>query len=215
MGDQVARYRGDARLLRQDHRGAGRSDRARVQRRSVHRNARRLVQAVRAPSSSSGTASISLTYRHSFTSCSADPEIGETVAARFKYVLVDEYQDTNYVQEQLLTKLASATRNICVVGDEDQSLYRFRGATVRNILEFPRTFPDAKQVKLTINYRSHERIVEAYDRWMASADWSNATGPPFRFPKTIEPDPDAEFPDYPAVFCIWGTSAADEAATIR
>jgi DNA helicase II / ATP-dependent DNA helicase PcrA len=141
----------------------------------------------------------------------SDPEIGSTVAGRFKYLLVDEYQDTNYVQEQVLTKLASATRNICVVGDEDQSLYRFRGATVRNILEFPRTFPDAKRVDLTTNYRSHERIVRAYDRWMASADWSNPTGgPAFRFSKSIDPDPDGDFPDYPAVFCIWGTDAVDE-----
>jgi DNA helicase II / ATP-dependent DNA helicase PcrA len=141
----------------------------------------------------------------------SDSEIGASVAERFKYVLVDEYQDTNYVQEQVLTRLASATRNICVVGDEDQSLYRFRGATVRNILEFPHTYPDATQVDLTTNYRSHERIVRAYDPWMASADWSNPTGgPPFRFPKTIEPDPEGEFPEYPAVFCIWGTDAADE-----
>ena len=56
-------------------------------------------------------------------------------------MLVDEYQDTNYVQEQLLLKLTEKTRNLCVVGDEDQSLYRFRGATVRNILEFPQRMP--------------------------------------------------------------------------
>ena len=55
-----------------------------------------------------------------------------------RYVLVDEYQDTNHIQEQLLLKLAGTGGNLCVVGDEDQSLYRFRGATVRNILEFPR-----------------------------------------------------------------------------
>src|SRR5262249_21764688 len=119
-------------------------------------------------------------------------------------------QDTNYVQEQVLTMLASATRNICVVGDEDQSLYRFRGATVRNILEFPKNFPDCKQADLTTNYRSHGRIVRAYDRWMASADWSNSKGPPFRFDKAIEPDPEGEFPEYPAVISIWGTNARDE-----
>jgi DNA helicase-2/ATP-dependent DNA helicase PcrA len=139
-----------------------------------------------------------------------DPDIGPTVMARFRYVLVDEYQDTNYVQEQVLAKLASATRNLCVVGDEDQSLYRFRGATVRNILEFPSTFPDCKQIDLTTNYRSHDRIVHAYDSWMASADWTNPSGPPFRFDKTIEPDPEGEFPDYPAVISIWGQNAKDE-----
>lgn len=141
-----------------------------------------------------------------------DPSLGPTIANRIRYVLVDEYQDTNYVQERLLTHLASATRNLCVVGDEDQSLYRFRGATVRNILEFPRQFPDARVVKLTLNYRSHARIVHAYDHWMASADWSNPAGPPFRFEKTIQPDPVTDHPDYPAVFAIWGTTPRDEAA---
>jgi DNA helicase II / ATP-dependent DNA helicase PcrA len=140
----------------------------------------------------------------------SDPEIGATVAARSRYVLVDEYQDTNYVQEQVLAKLASATQNLCVVGDEDQSLYRFRGATVRNILEFPRNFPGCKQVDLTTNYRSHEKIVRAYDRWMASANWSNPSGPAFRFDKTIEPDPEGEFPGYPAVISIWAQNARDE-----
>jgi DNA helicase-2/ATP-dependent DNA helicase PcrA len=140
----------------------------------------------------------------------SNPELGPAVAARFRYVLVDEYQDTNHVQEQVLAKLASATGNLCVVGDEDQSLYRFRGATVRNILEFPKTFPGCKQVDLTTNYRSHEKIVRAYDRWMASADWSNPSGAPFRFDKEIDPDPDGEFPDYPAVISIWGQNARDE-----
>jgi DNA helicase-2/ATP-dependent DNA helicase PcrA len=138
-------------------------------------------------------------------------EIGPLVSSRIRYVLVDEYQDTNFVQEQVLTKLASATGNLCVVGDEDQSLYRFRGATVRNILEFPTKFPGCKKVDLTTNYRSHDRIVEAYDRWMASADWSNKNGPPFRFDKTIDPDPEGDFPAYPAVISIWGTSEKDEA----
>ena len=141
----------------------------------------------------------------------SDTEIGATVASRFRYVLVDEYQDTNFVQERVLTKLASVTRNLCVVGDEDQSLYRFRGATVRNILEFPKNFPDCKQVDLTTNYRSHQKIVRSYDQWMASADWSNPKGERFRFEKTIEPDPEGDFPDYPAVISIWGASARDEA----
>jgi DNA helicase-2/ATP-dependent DNA helicase PcrA len=128
-----------------------------------------------------------------------------------RYVLVDEYQDTNYLQQQILTGLASATRNLCVVGDEDQSLYRFRGATVRNILEFPALFPECKVVKLTTNYRSHQTIVHAYDRWMASADWSNPAGRPFRYDKTITPDPNTDFPHYPAVFAIHGVDRGDEA----
>jgi DNA helicase-2/ATP-dependent DNA helicase PcrA len=139
-----------------------------------------------------------------------DPTIGETVTRGIKYVMVDEYQDTNYIQEQLLLRLTEGHRNLCVVGDEDQSLYRFRGATVRNILEFPDRVPGCKTIKLTTNYRSHERIVAAYDRWMASANWSS-NGRDFRYDKTIRPDPDAEHPDYPAVFKIWGSNPRDEA----
>ncbi len=90
--------------------------------------------------------------------------------------MVDEYQDTNYIQEQLLTRLASEAGNLCVVGDEDQALYRFRGATVRNILEFPERFPGCTVIKLTTNYRSHAVVVDAYNRFMSSADWVNHWG---------------------------------------
>ena len=117
-----------------------------------------------------------------------DPLVADGLTRDVRYVMVDEYQDTNFIQEQLLLKLSAATRNLCVVGDEDQSLYRFRGATVRNILEFTTRVPDCTVVKLTTNYRSHKRIVQAYDRWMASADWSNPRGLPFRYDKTIQPD---------------------------
>ena len=141
----------------------------------------------------------------------ADPQIADAVTREVKHVLVDEYQDTNYIQEQLLLKLTEQNRNLCVVGDEDQSLYRFRGATVRNILEFPIRVPGCKVVKLTTNYRSHRTIVKAYDRWMASISWSNPSGIPFRYDKTIDADPEAEYPDYPAVFAIWGRNRRDEA----
>ena len=140
-----------------------------------------------------------------------DEEVKERIISGIRYVMVDEYQDTNYVQEQLLAGLASGTENLAVVGDEDQSLYRFRGATVRNILEFPDHHPDADVIKLTTNYRSHKNIVAAYDRWMASADWSNTEGTSFRFNKTIAPNEAEEHPEYPAAFAIWGSSAKDEA----
>lgn len=140
-----------------------------------------------------------------------NPSIGPKICESIKYVLVDEYQDTNYIQEQILLKLATPANNICVVGDEDQSIYRFRGATVRNILEFPNHFPSCATVGLTRNYRSHERIIRAYDRWMASADWSNPSGTSFRFDKTIKPDPDTAHPEYPAIFSIWGQNEHDEA----
>jgi DNA helicase-2/ATP-dependent DNA helicase PcrA len=139
------------------------------------------------------------------------PEHRGVFASKIHYVMVDEYQDTNYVQEQLLLKLTEETGNLCVVGDEDQSLYRFRGATVRNILEFPSRFSTCPVVRLTTNYRSHRAIIGRYDRWMASADWSNPDGVPFRFDKTIEADPNGGHPDYPAVISIWGRDARDEA----
>lgn len=141
-----------------------------------------------------------------------DQDTADAVTRGLRYVLVDEYQDTNYIQEQLLLKLTETSRNLCVVGDEDQSLYRFRGATVRNILEFPQRIPGCATVKLTTNYRSHRAIVERYDRWMASTDWSNAHGASFRYDKTIEADAAGTHPDYPAVIAIWGKDKRDEAA---
>jgi DNA helicase-2/ATP-dependent DNA helicase PcrA len=139
------------------------------------------------------------------------PEAAGSVTRDTKYILVDEYQDTNFVQEQLLLKLTESTHNLCVVGDEDQSLYRFRGATVRNILEFRQRMPGCSIVKLTTNYRSHRAIIERYDRWMASADWSNPSGVPFRHDKTIKPDPNTKHTIYPAIFSIWGKDERDEA----
>jgi DNA helicase-2/ATP-dependent DNA helicase PcrA len=140
-----------------------------------------------------------------------EPDIAESIKSDIKYLMVDEYQDTNYIQEQILFKLTEDTRNLCVVGDEDQSLYRFRGATVRNLLEFTTNVPDAHVVKLTTNYRSHKSIVKAYDRWMGSVDWSNPNGPPFRFDKKIEPDLTTVHPDFPSIFAIWGSDERDEA----
>ncbi len=140
-----------------------------------------------------------------------EPGAGERIRAKIKYVMVDEYQDTNYVQEQLLLLLASPQNSICVVGDEDQSIYRFRGATVRNILEFPKHFPSCGINKLTINYRSHEKIINAYNKFMMSYDWSDhGSGHQFRYDKEIIPDPEGKFPDYPAIFSIWGVTKDDE-----
>lgn len=138
-----------------------------------------------------------------------DAATAEMVTRDIRYVLVDEYQDTNYIQERLLFKLTERSRNICVVGDEDQSLYRFRGATVRNILEFPQRMPGCAVLGLTTNYRSHRDIVERYDRWMASADWTNPQGAPFRYPKAIKADSAATHPKYPSTIAIWGRDARD------
>jgi DNA helicase-2/ATP-dependent DNA helicase PcrA len=141
-----------------------------------------------------------------------DVAMADAVTRDLRYILVDEYQDTNFLQEQLLLKLTENNRNLCVVGDEDQSLYRFRGATVRNILEFPQRIPGCCTLKLTTNYRSHRDIVERYDRWMASADWSNRKGASFRYDKMIHADPASVYPPYPAVIAIWGQDRRDEAA---
>jgi len=89
------------------------------------------------------------------------PDILKKYQERFKYILVDEYQDTNHVQYLLVSMLAEAHRNICVVGDDDQSIYAFRGATIRNILNFERDYKDAKVIKLEQNYRSTQVILDA------------------------------------------------------
>jgi DNA helicase II / ATP-dependent DNA helicase PcrA len=89
------------------------------------------------------------------------PEVLEHYRRRFEYVLVDEYQDTNRAQYHLVNLLVGEHRNLMVVGDQDQSVYRFRGATIQNILDFEKDFPDAKVVKLTRNYRSTQNILDA------------------------------------------------------
>jgi DNA helicase-2/ATP-dependent DNA helicase PcrA len=89
------------------------------------------------------------------------PEVLDRYQKRFKYILVDEYQDTNRSQFKLIKLLAEKNKNICVVGDEDQSIYSWRGADIRNILDFEEIFPESKLIKLEQNYRSSKKIIEA------------------------------------------------------
>ncbi|MBR1627165.1 MAG: UvrD-helicase domain-containing protein [Bacteroidales bacterium] len=89
------------------------------------------------------------------------PDVLEKYQHRFQYILVDEYQDTNYAQYLIVKKLADYYRNICVVGDDAQSIYSFRGATIENILNFRNNYPDAKVYKLEQNYRSTKNIINA------------------------------------------------------
>lgn len=114
----------------------------------------------------------------------ANPQVLERIQNSVKYIMVDEYQDTNCIQEKLMFMLAEKHGNICVVGDDDQGMYRFRGATIRNILEFPKKFPEGKceKIYLDINFRSQPDIIRFYSDFMESPpfEWKN-----FRFEKHI------------------------------
>lgn len=88
-------------------------------------------------------------------------EVAKKYSRRFKYILVDEYQDTNHAQYRLVKRLASKHKNICVVGDDDQSIYSWRGATIKNILSFEKDYPEAEVIKLEQNYRSTKTILDA------------------------------------------------------
>ncbi|MBQ3906364.1 MAG: UvrD-helicase domain-containing protein, partial [Lachnospiraceae bacterium] len=90
-----------------------------------------------------------------------EPEVLKYYQDRFKYIMVDEYQDTNTAQFELIRLLADRDRNLCVVGDDDQSIYKFRGANIRNILDFEFHYPEATVVKLEQNYRSTQNILDA------------------------------------------------------
>lgn len=97
-------------------------------------------------------------------------DVLQSLRDKLRYIMIDEYQDTNYIQERLVLLLGGESQNICVVGDDDQGLYRFRGATIRNILEFPSRFEDkqCKIVSLVVNYRSDSDIVDFYNKWMVT-----------------------------------------------
>lgn len=138
------------------------------------------------------------------------PEVLGQLREKLTHLMVDEYQDTNTIQERILLLLAGERRNLCVVGDDDQGLYRFRGATIRNILEFPALFDDSqsKQVKLTVNYRSHPDIIRFYNEWMREQTWDDGTRV-FRFAKQIVPR-EEEFPDLPTAVRLAASDDKDD-----
>ncbi len=112
----------------------------------------------------------------------------------FKHVIVDEYQDTNTIQERIFFKLAAGTNNLCVVGDDDQALYRFRGATVENFVQFPERCQQylarsPRRISLDTNYRSRNHIVDLYTHFMQHTNWTSPDGQTtYRVPdKNIQP----------------------------
>lgn len=138
------------------------------------------------------------------------PEVLVQLREKLTYLMVDEYQDTNTIQERILLLLAGEKHNLCVVGDDDQGLYRFRGATIRNILEFPALFGEGqcKRVTLTVNYRSHPDIIRFYNEWMRAQSWDDGIRV-FRFAKQIVPRESA-FPDVPTTVRLAATDNKDE-----
>ncbi len=96
------------------------------------------------------------------------PEVLENYRNRFRYIMVDEYQDTNRIQFEFIDLLAKTNKNLCVVGDDDQSIYKFRGADIRNILDFEKSYPDAKTIKLEQNYRSTGNILKGANSVIAN-----------------------------------------------
>ncbi|HEY0080660.1 MAG TPA: ATP-dependent helicase [Pyrinomonadaceae bacterium] len=119
----------------------------------------------------------SLLQQKAYDALSQSPE-AERV---FKHVIIDEYQDTNTIQEKLFFKLAKGHQNICVVGDDDQALYRFRGATVENFVQFPQRVQkhwerEPKKIPLSINYRSRKLIVNFYTEFIDQCDWCTEDG---------------------------------------
>ncbi|EHR35718.1 hypothetical protein HMPREF9709_00272 [Helcococcus kunzii ATCC 51366] len=107
---------------------------------------------------------------------------------KINYIMIDEYQDTNIVQEKIIDLLLNENNNICVVGDDDQSLYRFRGATVKNILHFNKKFKDTKVVKLMHNYRSDDSIIKFYSNFLNDLINKNPELKPYRHNKLLFSD---------------------------
>lgn len=142
-----------------------------------------------------------------------NPDILTKLQDQLRYIMIDEYQDTNYIQEQIVFLLGGQRKNICVVGDDDQGLYRFRGATIRNILEFPDKFSEGacKVIPLNINYRSNSDIVDFYNKWMATTDGARFkfSWDKYRYQKKIVPHKKSEIVS-PAVVKLSSVNDEDE-----
>ncbi|WCK52699.1 ATP-dependent DNA helicase [Aneurinibacillus sp. Ricciae_BoGa-3] len=133
-----------------------------------------------------------------------NPEVLSQLQDTIEYIMFDEYQDTNTIQETIVKKLAEKHGNLCVVGDDDQGLYRFRGASVRNILAFSELLPNkpCSVVRLTTNYRSHPDIIDFYNRWMREKEWT-VGGQSYRLDKNMRPS-GGNFPQTASVIKVPG-----------
>ena len=138
-------------------------------------------------------------------------DIVSRASVGIRHLMVDEFQDVSWAQMRILHRLVGGHGNLAVVGDDDQSIYGFRGGRVANMPEFPRRFPACQVIMLTTNYRSHRSIACAVGRWMDSAAQWQAGGQAFRYAKDIVTQAAKAHPDYPAVISIRGRDSADEA----
>lgn len=140
-------------------------------------------------------------------------KILEELQNKLQYLMIDEYQDTNYIQEQIVFLIGAKHHNICVVGDDDQGLYRFRGATIRNILEFPYKFQNenCKVIPLVVNYRSNSDIVDFYNEWMSITSGANFKfeWDKYRYEKQIVPHEKSSIQS-PAVVKLFSKDDEDE-----
>ena len=143
-----------------------------------------------------------------------DDDIAAAIGGDIRHLMVDEYQDVSRVQMGILQRLAGAHGNLAVVGDDDQAIHRFRGASVASILEFPNWFPGCRVLGLTTNYRSHRDIVAATGRWMDSAAQWEVDGRSYRYAKSILPHRPEAHPAYPAVISVQGRDPVDEAGQL-
>ena len=142
-----------------------------------------------------------------------DSQVASRYGGAIRHLLVDEYQDTNRAQQRILFRLAATHGNICVVGDEDQLIYAFRGANPYGFDEFRRQFPDASTFELTGNYRSHRDIVALCNTWIGSFEWNhlNPGQMPYRQSKSIVPRAVHADGNHPGVVSVTGVNRGDEA----
>ena len=145
-----------------------------------------------------------------------NPRVARRLGGGIHHLMVDEYQDTNLAQQSILFRLADAHRNICLVGDEDQLIYAFRGANPHGFEKFLDSFPSVTAFELTSNYRSHRDVVATCNAWINSFDWDGSTPGISTLRTSIRITPQAvdADDDHPGVVWVSGVSPGDEAVQL-